>query len=410
MLDRVYSTSNAIVRVRVMIPGLKKQPAETVTLLRIARVIATLDLDEVLSRAASMTARAFSAGRVIIYLVSPDRRYVQLAVVSGKRRRRSVWPIEKIGPLTAQVLKTGRILRVRDLRVHPDRRPDTTTALSFVSFVAVPLVFGSHRLGCLQVGEPDRLRTFTAREITLLTGIADLLAVAIRNARLAGESRGRLKSLRRVSSQLWSAQEEERKRISRELHDDAGQSLTALKLDLSMLRNELPDGPFKTRVDGLAASSQALLERLRGLARDLRPRALDELGMAAALSALASGFGARTGIRLSLALDESVRLEGERASAAYRFVQEALTNVARHAEAKRARVTMETVPQGLLIEVADDGRGFDPERATDGLGLLGMRERAGLVGGRVTVDSTPGRGTRIRLLLRRAAEKRERRG
>lgn len=349
-----------------------------------------------------MTARTFSARRVSIYLVTPDRRHIQLAVVTGKRHRRNVWPIESIGPLTTQVLKTGRVLRVKDLRVHPARRHTTSAALSFISFVAVPLVFGSHRLGCLQVGEPDRRRTFTAREVTLLRGIADLLAVAIHNARLTGENRGRLNSLRRVSSQLWSAQEEERKRISRDLHDDACQSLTALKLDLAMLRKEVPDGSPKTRIDGLAASSQELLDRLRRLARELRPRALDELGMAAALTALAKGFGARTRVDLTLALEESVRLEGERASAAYRFVEEALTNIALHAGAKRVRIGMQTAPRGLLIAVEDDGRGFDTKRATTGLGLLGMRERAELVGGRVTIDSRPGRGTRIRLLLRPA--------
>lgn len=386
-------------RRRTSTSGLR--PAQRDILLRIARATATLDLDVLLERAVLMSARALSAGRAAIYVVSSDGRWLELAAATRAKSRSGRWPIQSIGHFTAQVLRTGRSVRVDDFRAHPLRSPETEAGLAFVSFVAVPLDAGCERLGCLQVGEPSRLRRFTAREVAFLRGIADQLALAIRNARLAKERAENLEALRRVSRRLLTVQEDERKRIARELHDEAGQALTAIRLGLAGLRQEVPPA-LVVRVDEVSALAQDVLGQLRRIAQELRPAALDELGLLPSLRALVDGFQQRTGLCLAVDFDPRVELGGEAANTVYRFVQEALTNVARHASASRVSVhAVKDASRRVAVRVVDDGVGFDPDRRAAGLGLEGMRERARLLGGSVRIESSLGCGTSVTLALLR---------
>jgi PAS domain S-box-containing protein len=209
--------------------------------------------------------------------------------------------------------------------------------------------------------------------------------------------------LRDLSRRLIHAQEEERRRIARELHDEMGQALTALSLNLwAVLRD--PASPEATR---WLEESLGLVERTIGQVRDLsltlRPSMLDDLGLIAALRSYVSGFVQRAGTEAQFVAEGEIgRLDPDIETACYRIAQEALTNVARHAGAGRVRVELMRSGSELRLVVADDGCGFDVEAATtrascgSSLGVLGMRERARLVGGRVEIASGPGRGTEVR--------------
>lgn len=377
---------------------MKARDPEARALLRIARAIATLDLDLVVKRTTAMTSRALNAGRVILYLVAPDRRTLELTAASGTRRKPQRWSIDNLGPVTREVLRTGRSIVVYDYKRDRRFSAEVEADLSFTSFLVVPVEIGRERLGCLQVGELRRLRRFTRAEVAFARGIADQVAVAVKNARLAGEASARLELLRGLSARLFTVQEEERRRIARELHDEAGQALTAMKLNLELVRREMPPGKLADRLGDVSRLAQDVLEELRRIARDLRPRALDELGLVPALKVLVDAFRQRSGIEVSLDLDASITLSGESASTVFRFVQESLTNVVLHAAARSIRVRGSDDEGAFVFAVDDDGVGFEVSQ-TRGMGLLGMTERAALAGGRLRVASEPGRGTRVELVL-----------
>jgi PAS domain S-box-containing protein len=214
--------------------------------------------------------------------------------------------------------------------------------------------------------------------------------------------------LRALAARIESAQEEERSRIAREIHDELGQALTILKLDLGWLRANLPRRPAVTRrIRAMDEILDRTLDALRRLAADLRPAVLDQLGLRAAIRSLARDFEARTGVRAHVDLAAAdVRLDPDLATTAYRILQEALTNVARHAGASRVDIALRVTPQAVSLEVRDDGRGITPrELASPGsLGLLGMRERARSWGGDVHISAAPERGTIVRATLPRRAQ------
>jgi two-component system sensor histidine kinase UhpB len=219
------------------------------------------------------------------------------------------------------------------------------------------------------------------------------LAIAFNdmNARLEAE---RQDSSRRA----LGAQEAERERIARELHDEVGQQLTALLLQLSSAgRRADPElQPALTEAHELARTT---LEDVRRVARELRPEALDDLGLASALAALAERLHKQAGLRVDLRLPRELPpLTEEQELAIYRIAQEALTNVIRHADHDRAELTLQVDEEAVVLDVRDEGLGFDPD-AMEATGLRGMRERSLLVGARLGVHSRLGHGTLVRLAL-----------
>ncbi len=198
---------------------------------------------------------------------------------------------------------------------------------------------------------------------------------------------------------IIAAQEEERRRIARELHDDTSQSLTSLKLGLRVLERPQPREALLEQLATMRETVGQTLEALHDLALDLRPSVLDDLGLVAALERYSRECQRRYHLPVTV---QALGFEGRRLpmaveTALYRIAQEALTNVARHAGAGRAEMVLDYRGAEVRMVVEDDGAGFDPRLAGDGrrLGLYGMRERAELVGGEVSVDSAPGRGTTV---------------
>jgi two-component system sensor histidine kinase UhpB len=201
---------------------------------------------------------------------------------------------------------------------------------------------------------------------------------------------------RRAGSAALRAQEEERARVARDLHDEVNQSLTGLLLRLEAVREAAPPELEAELEDTKALANRAMTELL-SLARQLRPTALDDLGLAAAIAGQVEQVS-RAGIAAELReegdfsdLDDDVQL------VVYRVAQEALSNASRHSGAGRISVALRGSERGVELDVADDGRGFVFEEAERGLGIAGMRERALLLGGELTIESRPGRGTTVRL-------------
>jgi signal transduction histidine kinase len=211
--------------------------------------------------------------------------------------------------------------------------------------------------------------------------------------------------LRRLSRQILSAQEEERKEISRELHDVIAQTLTGINVRLAALKKE---AAITTKgLDRNINRTQRLVEKsvdiVHRFARELRPAVLDDLGLIPALHSFMKIFGARTGLLAHLTAFAAVEnLDAAKRTVLYRVAQEALTNVARHAKANRVEVNIQQRNSAACMEIKDDGKSFEVERRLQAkgskrLGLLGMRERVEMVGGTFSVESAPGHGTTVRV-------------
>lgn len=218
---------------------------------------------------------------------------------------------------------------------------------------------------------------------------------------IAGERR-----FRGLARAVWQVQEEERRRLARELHDGIGQTLTAVKNQLALLTaRAAAEAPGLAAELGAAfAATDQALQETRELSRLLRPPILDDLGLEPALRWLRRTLGERAGLTVELAvenLDEATRLAPDLETLVFRVAQEALTNVVRHAGVDTARLTVRRSDERLRLEVADCGRGFEPAEAAsrDGIGLRGMRDRVELFGGRLDVRSAPGRGTTVAVEL-----------
>jgi PAS domain S-box-containing protein len=206
--------------------------------------------------------------------------------------------------------------------------------------------------------------------------------------------------LHELASAAQRAREHEKSRIARELHDELGQALTALQMDVAWCREKLPPGQdgMAMRLERMEALLGTTVAATRRIAADLRPLMLDDLGLLPALEWLVESFTQHTGVPCELAVDnQELELPDMQATAVFRTVQESLTNIAKHARASRVDVAIEHADSQLTISVRDDGVGFSLQQSQkpDSYGLLGLRERAALLGGEASVTSAPGRGTQV---------------
>jgi signal transduction histidine kinase len=256
--------------------------------------------------------------------------------------------------------------------------------------LVVPLVFRSHAYGALVAIDRLDNGSFTAGHEQLLEGFAASAAAAVATAQAAADERRR---------ETLAAAEAERGRWARELHDETLQSLAALRLTLAGARRRADSHPVADTIGRAVEQLDSDIANLRAIVTDLRPAAIDELGPDGAIRALAEHFADR-GLQVDTTVeltkrDPSRRAPPELEIAIYRIVQEALTNATTHGCAERAVVEIVEHNRTIHLTVRDDGRGFDPVAHTDGFGLDGMRERAELLGGAVTVESAPGQGATV---------------
>jgi len=316
------------------------------------------------------------------------------------------------GP-TGTAIRTGQATVMNHIESDPTYAPwrEEAKARGYRSSAALPLSHGERILGALNVYSAEPAY-FTDERVQVLQSFANQAAIAIENARLLEAVMKHRGELQRLSAEIIKAQEAERKRISRELDDALGQALTGLKLLLEMSAR-LPANEFTASLGEAQALVNELVAQVRDLSLDLRPSMLDDLGLLPALLWHFDRYTARTNVRVIFkhtGLEER-RFGAEVETAAYRIVQEALTNVARHAGVDQVTVRAWADQDTLGMQIEDLGTGFDPGAAVASatIGLAGMRERAGLLRGQLTVESALGVGTRVtaELSLGGPAEERE---
>ena len=210
--------------------------------------------------------------------------------------------------------------------------------------------------------------------------------------------------LQELGAAAHMTREQEKSRIARELHDELGQLLTMLQMDVAWCKERQPrgDAPFGAKLDRMESLLKSTIAATRRIASDLRPLMLDDLGLVPSIEWLVENFAQRTGIACELSIgDRDLNLSREHATAIFRIIQESLTNVAKHAQATHADITIETENHALVVRIEDDGVGFAPgaPRKPHSFGLFGLRERASLMGGEASIASASGQGTRIEVRL-----------
>jgi signal transduction histidine kinase len=265
------------------------------------------------------------------------------------------------------------------------------------NWFGVPLIAGEQLIGlfCLDKAEPA---FFTPEHVDLAELLSTPAAIALQNARLFAQVTSGRERMRALSERLVAVQETERAHLARELHDEIGQMLTSLSMALTV-NERMPAEMLRERIVQVQRQINQLTSQVRTLSLNLRPAMLDDLGLLPALIWFTRRYGDQTGIQVQLQhAGLEVAMTPAVGATAYRVVQEALTNVARHARAERALVQVWTTDSILAVQVVDEGGGFDVELALGSYsssGLAGMQERVRLAGGYLTVESTPGEGTRI---------------
>ncbi|MEX1247437.1 MAG: MASE1 domain-containing protein [Anaerolineales bacterium] len=269
---------------------------------------------------------------------------------------------------------------------------------TYKAYAAFPLVFSNQPMGALKLLSKNKA-FFTPDKQLLVQSYANLAVVVIQNALLFDELRATNRQLHGLSQRLMKAQEDERLHLSRELHDEAGQLLAALTVQFGLLEREAPES-FRVRVGELKNAANAVQTNLHHLAVNLRPASLDHLGLITALHQSIREFKQQYAIDVefeALGIQDE-RLPSEIETALYRIVQEALTNVALHAKATRVDVLLSRTQSCISIIVEDNGVGFIPTStdAEEQIGLFGMRERVEMLGGKLSIESSPGKGTTIK--------------
>jgi signal transduction histidine kinase len=290
--------------------------------------------------------------------------------------------------------KLGRVFhrkrseRVDSLLDDPEIDQQTARRLGARAALYVPLVVRDRAIGVIFAGDKEEGEPrFTEDDLRVGELFATRAAVAADLSERVSRD-----ALRRIVQ----AQELERRRLARELHDETGQALTSILLGLKTIDDADADGAVREAVQELRDRVVTTLQDVRRLAVELRPKVLDDFGLVSALERLAETFDEATGIRVQVETLTSERLPGEVETTLFRIAQEALTNVVKHAHARNVTVLLTRREGTAAVVIEDDGRGFDPEHVdSDGIGLVGMRERVALLGGRLRVESSPGSGTTI---------------
>jgi len=272
----------------------------------------------------------------------------------------------------------------------------------YQSYGVFPLIFGTQSVGTLKLLSEQEAYFTKDREV-LIQSFANLAAVTIQNSWLLDRVRKGNEQLHALSQRLMKAQEEERLHLSRELHDESGQLLAALMVELGLLDREssLKPDDLKKHISKLKKIVDEVQDNLHKLAVNLRPASLDHLGLVSAIQQYVSEFSKQYGLPVDF---ESVGMKEKRfdrdiETALFRIVQESLTNVILHAQAQRVDILLNRQKERLVAIIEDDGVGFIPSSPglEDHLGLFGMRERVEMLGGKLTLESSPGKGTTVKV-------------
>ncbi len=372
----------------------------------------SLELSQVLSSAIDNAVSVMQVDTAWIFLLNEETHELDLATYRGlpEEIARGVDRLKVGEGFNGRVAESGEPLFVEDASQDPRLTREVVSKHNMHSLLAVPLSAKGKVNGTLCVAMRS-YRSFQQEEIELLVAIGNQIGVAVENARLYQQQQEVAEQLREMQENLrfhlhqcTKAQEEERKRISHELHDDTIQALVVLSRRLDLIASGDRGLPEESRrhLEELREQVNNTMKSVRRLSQDLRPAALDRLGLLPALEWLASEAADYSGISIKInILGTERRLPEETELVLFRITQEALRNVWRHSQATEADIEVEFDKNKTRITISDNGKGFDlPEKigdlARDGkLGLAGMQERAELVGGSFTVQSQPDKGSSV---------------
>jgi signal transduction histidine kinase len=352
-----------------------------------------LELESLLSLVARRLRALIHARLVLIALPEPGREGLRIAAADGEGSDAYGLigvELELGGSKTGRVLQRGRSERVDSVLDDPEIDQQAARRMGVRSALYVPLVAQGHPIGV--VVAHDRLgatSSFADEDVRLAESLAARAATAVELSERVSRD-----AVRRVVQ----AQELERTRLARELHDETGQALTSILLGLKSLEDRADTDDGRDAVTELRDLVVSTLQDVRRLAVELRPAALDDFGLVPAIERLRDTVEEQGGFSVEVQSPlGNTRLPAETETALYRIVQEALTNVLKHAAATRVLVRLSRSEKTVALVVQDDGKGFEQESVRDGgLGLVGMRERVGLLGGRLTVESSEGGGTLLK--------------
>ena len=381
----------------------RKTRSETRFLRRIADALsANLELPAVLDMVTSAAQRLTRARGAIVMLTSRDGTEFEIASTSRLEGAADIrglrFPVA--GSLSELAVRTGRSVRCRD--AASDRRSllqDLQRKDNVRGLLIVPLRGDGGVIGTLNVSS-QRPRVFSDHDRRTLMQLGYQASIAIRNARLFEELRNHRQLLRQLYSQQYSVLEGERKRIAHELHDEMGPTLSAILINLQLLKERGTEGALGAKVTETEILLTGIIEKIRELAYGLRPPMLEHLGLAESLKWMIETYfiGGRLAVDYRVT-GPVVRLDPDLALAIYRVAQEALTNVVKHARAGRVQVRLGLSTSAVRLDVYDDGCGFDTTRVVTGrragLGLASMRERMDHLHGRLELRSQPGKGSRL---------------
>ena len=360
-------------------------------------------------------------GAAVAYIAMPEGENTMRVSVAAGRNAGSIEGLEqhRAGTFTDLAMQSLEPMVVDDALADPRGDSPVARQLGYHSLIVAPLVDRRNPVGSLNIlhSEPSY---FTQDDVFVVGRLASLGSLALRNARLITSERAQAQmEVELQAAQMREqaradtlhavirAQEDERARIARELHDSVGQALASLLLSLKLAEQVGAIDDVRTRLADLREVTSAAASDVRRIARELRPSVLDDLGLEAAVDRYCSDLQDRSGV----AIDVSVQLSGPRRDSevetvVYRVVQEALTNAVKSADPAKVTVTLTDEDGVVRLAIKDDGRGFDPDHVSSkGLGLQGMRERAELVNGKITITSVPGAGSTIELEVPPTREK-----
>jgi signal transduction histidine kinase len=365
--------------------------------------LSAADLQALLDHVLKITSSTFSANMGLVLLREADADFLHPTAFFGFERQE--FPDDVVVAIgegfSGRIALTGEPAMLSDLE-------DSNGALKPIlrnkakALWGVPLKTADQVIGVLMIGF-GKTYEWLPTERELMRAIGDRSALAISRARMTDALREREARIVELSGHLLKVQEDERKRISRELHDETGQSLMVIRLYLGMLEKSLTGRTAKAKVRETVTVVDRTIEGIRRIIGRLSPLVLQELGLIAAIRKEAKDLAKSTGVKARVAIGEDVgRLAPEVEAAIYRVVQEALHNVAKHSQAKSVNIQMARDNEKVTLLVEDDGVGITkPQGKTERqtFGLAGIRERIGMLGGKVRVVSSKGKGTRIEVSL-----------
>ena len=368
------------------------------------------DINTMLKNSLAVTCDVLRIDAGLIYLVEDNPQFMSLVVSRGVSEDFALHPdvIRRETAITAhgQILPSDKAIAIEDiasvLKQSRANIRDEIAGEGIASAAFIPIKAEGIVTGVLIVAS-RKTRVFHAEEIALLETIGAQLGVAIIRTSLHQEARNARDRAQTLARQMVKVQEDERRRIAHELHDQLGQDMTALKLDLELLRDDLsPEhAHFSARLTEDIAMASHMLKEIQTLSLNLRPAILDDLGLMPALHWYLDQYAKRTGLTVDIIglAEDSNRMPEEVETIAFRCVQEILTNIARHANAQHVHIALDTIDGQLRISASDDGVGFStseilgPNALYTSMGISGMQERASLLGGHVEITSVPGAGT-----------------